>query len=167
MPDRRAAVVALAILALSAALWARVAWEMNEARAIPNFNIPDVDVPNVDAPDVDVPNVPNGNSNDDGDDDGDDGGGSGSSSGDVDCSLLTQAEAQGILAADPSDPYNLDGDGDGVPREDDGSDESGGYQYSTTPLFTSGGPEDGPMPPMPGGGCPEEFPAEREGGCWR
>lgn len=40
------------------------------------------------------------------------------------------------------------------------------YQYSTTPLFESGGPEDGPVPPMPGGGCPEEFPVEKAGGCY-
>ncbi len=40
------------------------------------------------------------------------------------------------------------------------------YQYSTTPLFTSGGPEDGPVPPMPGGGCPPEYPAEKDDGCY-
>ena len=42
------------------------------------------------------------------------------------------------------------------------------YQYdtTTTPLFESGGPEDGPVPPMPGGGCPEEFPVEKSGGCY-
>lgn len=40
------------------------------------------------------------------------------------------------------------------------------YQYSTTPLFESGGPEDGPAPLMPGGGCPEEFPVEKDGGCY-
>ena len=40
------------------------------------------------------------------------------------------------------------------------------YQYSTTPLFTSGGPEDGPVPPMPGGGCPSEYPVEKDDGCY-
>jgi len=41
------------------------------------------------------------------------------------------------------------------------------YQYSTTPLFTSGGPEDGPVPPMPGGGgCPPEYPVEKGDGCF-
>ncbi len=40
------------------------------------------------------------------------------------------------------------------------------YQYSTTPLFTSGGPEDGPVPPMPGGGCPPEYPDEKGDGCY-
>jgi len=40
------------------------------------------------------------------------------------------------------------------------------YQYETTPLFTSGGPEDGPVPPMPGGGCPPEYPVEKDDGCY-
>ena len=40
------------------------------------------------------------------------------------------------------------------------------FQYDTTPLFESGGPEDGPVPLMPGGGCPEEFPVEKSGGCY-
>jgi hypothetical protein len=39
-------------------------------------------------------------------------------------------------------------------------------QYETTPLFTSGGPEDGPVPPMPGGGCPPEYPVEKSDGCY-
>ena len=40
------------------------------------------------------------------------------------------------------------------------------YQYPTTPLFEWGGPETGPLPPIPGG-CPEEHPVEEGGGCWR
>ena len=40
------------------------------------------------------------------------------------------------------------------------------YQYDTDPLFVSGGPTDGPVPPMPGGGCPREFPVEKSGGCY-
>ena len=71
----------------------------------------------------------------------------------------------------------MDADSDGIACEELGS--GGGspsptpspgatpYQYSTTPLFESGGPEDGPVPTMPSGGCPPEYPAEREGGCWR
>ena len=47
--------------------------------------------------------------------------------------------------------------------EDD--DDISEYQYETTPLFTSGGPEDGPVPPMPGGGCPPEYPVEKDDGC--
>ena len=39
-------------------------------------------------------------------------------------------------------------------------------QYSTTPLFESGGPKVGPVPPMPGGGCPPEYPVEKGDGCY-
>ncbi len=49
---------------------------------------------------------------------------------------------------------------------DDFDDDITEYQYETTPLFESGGPESGPLPPMPGGGCPEEFPVEKSGGCY-
>jgi hypothetical protein len=38
--------------------------------------------------------------------------------GDLDCAdFATQAEAQATLDADPSDPYGLDGEGDGIPCE--------------------------------------------------
>jgi hypothetical protein len=106
-----------------------------------------------------------------------------------------QAAAQEELRNDPSDPNVLDEDDDGVacetydypegsPRDEtpvlpgDEGDDTTQYQYqeddgtsttqySTTPLFESGGPEGGPMPLTPGGGCPGEFPIERDGGCWR
>lgn len=39
-------------------------------------------------------------------------------------------------------------------------------QYNTTPLMESGGPEDGPVPPLPSGGCPDEFPVEKGEGCF-
>ena len=43
-----------------------------------------------------------------------------------------------------------------------------GGQQGGDPLLQAGGPTDGgPVPPMPGGGCPEEFPVEAEGGCRR
>lgn len=35
------------------------------------------------------------------------------------------------------------------------------------PLMNAGGPADGPVPAMPGGGCPPEFPKQQGGGCWR
>ena len=35
------------------------------------------------------------------------------------------------------------------------------------PLFVSGGPGDGPAPPMPDGGCPPEYPTEKGDGCHR
>ncbi len=60
--------------------------------------------------------------------------------------------------------------GDGGDQYDDGGDDTSTQyqQYSTTPLFESGGPEDGSVPPMPGRGCPEKFPVEKkDGSCWR
>jgi uncharacterized ion transporter superfamily protein YfcC len=40
-------------------------------------------------------------------------------------------------------------------------------QYQTVPVYESGGPEDGPVPPMPGGDCPQEFPVLKDYGCYR
>jgi hypothetical protein len=37
---------------------------------------------------------------------------------------------------------------------------------SNRDLFNAGGPENGPVPRMPGGGCPAEFPVERAGLCY-
>ena len=33
-------------------------------------------------------------------------------------------------------------------------------------LMNAGGPSEGPAPKMPGGGCPEEFPVEKDHGCY-
>ncbi len=33
-------------------------------------------------------------------------------------------------------------------------------------LFDAGGPESGPLPLMPDGGCPKEFPVKRNGACY-
>lgn len=52
------------------------------------------------------------------------------------------------------------------------SDDGGGTtqyettQYTTTPLMESGGPEDGPVPRLPSGGCPDEFPVEKDNACF-
>jgi hypothetical protein len=35
----------------------------------------------------------------------------------------------------------------------------------TRRLLEAGGPTDGPVPAMPGGGCPKEYPVERGGAC--
>lgn len=115
--------------------------------------------------------------------------------GDRDCpDFSSQAEAQAVFDADPSDPERLDADDDGQACEtfdygtggDNGNDDSSGDngaaedQYdnddgTTTPptkdkgndgLMNAGGPEDGPVPVMPGGGCPEEYPVERDDGCY-
>jgi hypothetical protein len=58
-----------------------------------------------------------GGADGDGDGDGDGVGGARTAGGDVDCGDLTEAEERAVLAADPSDPFNLDADGDGVPCE--------------------------------------------------
>ncbi len=34
------------------------------------------------------------------------------------------------------------------------------------PLMEAGGPAAGPVPLMPGGGCPEEYPVRRHGACY-
>ena len=56
--------------------------------------------------------------------------------------------------------------------ENTSSDNGGGTtqyattQYETTPLMESGGPEDGPVPQLPSGGCPDEFPVEKDNACF-
>ena len=68
--------------------------------------------------------------------------------------------------------------GRGTQYEEGPSDQGGSeqYQYEDTtatpppddpPLFTSGGPVDGPVPPMPDGQCPPEFPIQEDGSCRR
>ena len=95
---------------------------------------------------------------------------------DLDCAnFVTQEEAQEELERDPFDPNVLDADDDGEACEESfGGGGDGQYDNPTstsdpgaTPLLESGGPQDGPVPAMPGGGCPEEFPVERNGACWR
>ena len=91
----------------------------------------------------------------------------------------TQEEAQAEYDSDPSDPSGLDGPQgeatDGTPGVACESLPSGGstcgsgtsdqYQYdSGGSLMDSGGPGDGPLPVMPGGGCPTGY-AERGGFC--
>lgn len=39
-------------------------------------------------------------------------------------------------------------------------------QDDTRRLLEAGGPEDGPVPIIPGGGCPDEYPVERSGACY-
>ena len=35
------------------------------------------------------------------------------------------------------------------------------------PILNAGGPSEGPVPMMPDGGCPKEFPVQRGGACFR
>jgi hypothetical protein len=39
-------------------------------------------------------------------------------------------------------------------------------QADTRRLLEAGGPTDGPVPAMPGGGCPKEYPDESSGACY-
>jgi hypothetical protein len=106
------------------------------------------------------------------------------------CPDLTHAKAQRILEQDPSDPYDLDRDGDGQACEDPGG---GTSPPPTTPpstppsappsappstppstppsphphILNSGGPEYGPVPLMPDGGSPVEYPTQRGDLCYR
>lgn len=109
------------------------------------------------APDPNVPGV-NGRDRNDSDSNGsnrNDGDDTASSSNrDADCSQVSQAEAQVILAADPTDPNGLDADGDGIACEDGNN------------LMAAGGPSAGPVPLMPGGECPEEYPVKRDEACY-
>lgn len=107
--------------------------------------------------------------------------------------FTTQEEAQAVYEDDPSDPYGLDGPpgesftgeqgvacedlpsggSDGGSGSDDGTGGTSGDQYATNDQYTddgtlmdAGGPADGPVPVMPDGGCPEEFPLLQSGACW-
>jgi hypothetical protein len=108
-----------------------------------------------------------------------------------DCaSFGSQESAQVELDSDPSDPNNLDPDGNGRACDNYPYGTSGSVAASTPPvepsasasptsnaspkpkppqksrnLFASGGPTDGPVPLMADGGCPAEFPAKRNGLC--
>ena len=42
-----------------------------------------------------------------------------------------------------------------------------GLQDRDGDLLKAGGPTYGPVPLAPGGGCPEEYPIERGGACYR
>lgn len=51
---------------------------------------------------------------------------------------------------------------------------AGSQQYATDEqygnsgtLMEAGGPAAGPVPAMPGDGCPEEYPNERDGVCYQ
>jgi hypothetical protein len=95
--------------------------------------------------------------------------------------FATQPEAQAQLL--PGDPYGLDADNDGQACDTlPGGSTTGGATTGVTTtagtttgplvggnqdLFDSGGPENGPVPLMPDGGCPAEYPVERADLCYR
>jgi hypothetical protein len=102
-----------------------------------------------------------------------------------DCqSFGSQESAQAELERNPTDPYNLDPDKDGQACEDfnygNGSTASAAATSSPTStasptatadqddrdLFDAGGPSSGPVPLMPDGSCPVEYPVKQNGACY-
>ncbi len=103
-----------------------------------------------------------------------------------------QEDAQAFLDATPGAASKLDGNGDGEACEhlpsrsgDGGASPTVSPTPTTSPtapattspavtasptpktVLDSGGSENGPVPLMPGGECPDEYPVERSGGCYR
>jgi hypothetical protein len=89
-----------------------------------------------------------------------------------------QEQAQAVYDQDTNDPYDLDGP-PGPASEGQPSVACEDLPHQTTPvggvgpgqggdtLMGSGGPENGPVPLMPGGGCPDEYQFERGDACYR
>ena len=111
-----------------------------------------------------------------------------------DCaSFGSQESAQAELERDPSDPNDLDPDGNGQACEDysygaadgttsspaptatDNGDDTGASQAQYDDgsadrpgdLMKSGGPAHGPVLTMPDGSCLPEYPVKRNGYCYR
>ena len=95
-----------------------------------------------------------------------------------------QAFVQGLLEEGVPGASRLDPDGNGIACDELRS-AGGGQSVSTASaspqpsvdggsqllnqrgnLLDAGGPTSGPLPLMPGGGCPREFPAMRDGACY-
>ena len=101
-----------------------------------------------------------------------------------DCaSFGSQEAAQAELERDPSDPNNLDPDGNGVACDDQSTSTASSVSPSSAPpsrpsapptprpqrtptLLNAGGPTNGPVPVMADGDCPVEFPIKRNGRCF-
>ncbi len=111
-----------------------------------------------------------------------------------DCSSFgSQEAAQAALERDPSDPNDLDSDGNGRACDDyayntrtannvppssaspSSASPSSASPSSASPkpkprktrdLLDAGGPTNGPVPLMPDGDCPVEFPAKHVGLCY-
>ncbi len=77
------------------------------------------------------------------------------------------------LDEDLDDPGNQDEDPDEQdeeadnPRDRSSDEDRRGDRESRRRLLEAGGPEDGPVPALPGGGCPAEFPVEQGNACYR
>lgn len=72
---------------------------------------------------------------------------------------------------DQSRPPDSSRPSNGSQPSSDNNPSSGGSAGSGSPiqddsLLEAGGPAEGPLPKMPSGGCPEEFPVELADGCY-
>jgi hypothetical protein len=95
---------------------------------------------------------------------------------------FVQAYLQGLLDEGAPGASRLDPDGNGIAC-DELVDAGGGQSASASPrpsvdgggrlldrygnLLEAGGPTSGPVPLMPGGGCPVEYPVQRGDVCYR
>ncbi len=95
-----------------------------------------------------------------------------------------QAYVQGLLDEGVPGASRLDPDGNGIAcdelRRDDGGQTASAGRASPRPsvdggsqllnrygnLLEAGGPASGPVPLMPNGGCPREFPTMQNGACY-
>ncbi len=64
------------------------------------------------------------------------------------------------------DPDEQDEEAD-APRDRSSDENRRGDRESRPTLLEAGGPEDGPVPALPDGGCPAEFPVEQGNACYR
>jgi hypothetical protein len=64
------------------------------------------------------------------------------------------------------DPDELDEEANGSRARSSDNDRRGDRESRRT-LLEAGGPQDGPVPALPGGGCPAEFPVEQDNACYR
>jgi hypothetical protein len=85
--------------------------------------------------------------------------------GDVQCTNFeSQQEAQEVFELDQilfGDELDEDVNGIACDEGDFFSNQNSGDS-----LLQAGGPDDGPLPLMPGGGCPREYPLEVSGACY-
>ncbi len=74
---------------------------------------------------------------------------------------------------DPEDPDGSDEDPDELDEEANGprarssDNDRRGDRESRRRLLEAGGPQDGPVPALPDGSCPTEFPVEQGNACYR
>lgn len=87
----------------------------------------------------------------------------------VDASMVASTREEVAQAIPPAGDAPVAPPVDDSDGSDSGDTTSGDEQYDDQvdggELMDAGGPEDGPVPFMPGGGCPKEFPVESAEGC--